>query len=204
MSSETLTDVRGRPLHGAALANAQAAEERRQAEREALAAYQAVARGLVLAAARLTGLPGPDALRALFAPLGAEGAVSALTVLRVAGHDAGAQAAAWRAQRPASQSRTAAMWASSPDHDPRVMEAVARGATDAEISAVRAQVAAEYADRAAERQARSQRSVMWRTRSGEAVADGSGAMGVSLDDYGAPHQRSLVHRDVPELGSEPA
>ena len=63
------------------------------------------------------------------------------------------------------------------------------------------QVTAEYGARQRERQAQHQASVMWHTRDGIPVRDGSGVpAGVSLGPDGAPQQRSAVHRDVPPLG----
>ena len=189
--TEQLTDSRGRPLHGRALQVAQAGERRRQAEAEALATSQAVARALLRLMAR-GSLSGPDVLRNLV------GHDDALRILRAAGMNAEPAAASWQAAAPVQQAqstgRTAALWASSPDHDPRMVAALTRpGVTDAEIAAVRAQVAAEYAARAAERAARRQSSgVMWRTRDGSVVTDGTAP----------PVQASRVNQAVPPLGSE--
>jgi hypothetical protein len=178
----------------------QAAEARRLAEAEQAATVRAMARAVVQLLAR-GAQSGPDALRSLI------GEADAIRVLRLAGLNAGVVAANWQASVPvtasAHQSRTAAMWAASPDHDPRVTQVLTRpGSTMAEVAAVRAQVAGEYAGRQLERQAREQSSVLWRTRSG-VVADGQAPVtGASYGPSGAPAQRSQVHGDVAELGSE--
>ena len=137
-------------------------------------------------------LSGPDALRSLV------GTDDALRMLRMAGMNAEPVAASWEAAAPVQQAqstgRTAALWASSPDHDPRMLAVLTRpGVTDNEIAAVRAQVAQEYRQRAADKAARRQSNVMWRTRDGEAVTDGS-----------APpvQAASRVNQAVPPLGSE--
>jgi hypothetical protein len=84
-----------------------------------------------------------------------------------------------------------------------VVQAIVKGATDAELNTVRQQVAAEYRAQAAERQARRQSAVMWHTRDGIPVVDGAPAvLGASYGPSGAPVQRSVVNPDVPELGSE--
>jgi hypothetical protein len=100
---------------------------------------------------------------------------------------------------------TSSPWSGSPDHDERVTRALVRDASDSELSTIRQQVAAEYRDRAAGRQAQRQSGVMWRTRTGELVTDGSPAViGASYGPSGAPVQRSQVNPNVPELGSEQA
>jgi len=191
LSDAELTDSRGRPLHGRALQVAQAGERRRQAQAEQEATHQAVARALVTLMAR-GSLSGPDVLRNLVGP------GDALRILRAAGMNAEPVAASWEAATPVQQAqstgRTAALWSSSPDHDPRMVAVLTRpGVTDAEIAAVRAQVAAEYRQAAAEKAARRQSSgVMWRTRDGEAVTDGTAPL----------VQSSRVNQAVPPLGSE--
>ena len=149
MPSDTLTDSRGRPLHGNALAYAQAAEERRRAEAEREAQHRAVARALIKLMAR-GPLSGPDALRNLL------GEQDAALVLRAAGMNATAVAAGWQAAAPAPRQTSASVFDSGyadPDHDPRVTEVILRpGATWDEINAVRAQVIAEHEGRALGRQ----------------------------------------------------
>jgi hypothetical protein len=167
------------------------ADARRQAEAEQEATYQAVARALVKLMAR-GSLSGPDVLRNLV------GHDDALRILRAAGMNPGQVAASWQAASPVQQAqstgRTAALWASSPDHDPRMVAALTRpGVTDAEIAAVRAQVAEEYRARSIQQAARRQSSgVMWRTRDGSVVTDGTAP----------PVQASRVNQAVPPLGSE--
>jgi hypothetical protein len=96
------------------------------------------------------------------------------------------------------------MYAEAPAHDSRVTSAILRGAGDAEIGRVLAEVTAEYGQRAvAERQGREQsRGVMWDTPRGTLHESPAGPMGVSLDLNGYPVQRSAVNADVPPFGSE--
>jgi hypothetical protein len=186
---EQLTDSKGRPLHGRALQVAEAADRRRQAGAEQAATVRALARAVVQLLAR-GPLSGPDALRNLIGP------DDALRVLRLAGLNADSVAGNWAAQAP--QQVTTQLnggWAGDPDHDERVIAVLRRpGASMAEISRVRAAVAAEYAERAAEK-AHREDEYYGRTTMPVAV-------GVSTDDYGRPVQRELIHHDVPELGSD--
>jgi hypothetical protein len=67
----------------------------------------------------------------------------------------GSPVAAPRQQAGTHQSGTPGLWASSPDHDPRVMAALLRpGSTDADIARIRAEVIEEYEGRRLERQRR--------------------------------------------------
>ena len=64
-------------------------------------------------------------------------------------------------------------------------------------------VSAEYAGRQAQREAREQQSVLWRTRSGEQLMGGMPAvMGASYGSDGAARQVSRVNQNVSALGSE--
>jgi aminopeptidase N len=195
--TEQLTDSRGRPLHGRALQVAQAGERRRQAEAEQAATVRALARAVVQLLAR-GAASGPDVLRSLIGP------GDALRVLRLAGLNAEVVAGNWDGQAPRqATTQLNGGWAADPDHDPRVTEVMRRpGATLAEINAVRAQVAAEYAARAAEKAARREPAVLWHTRDGIPVVDGTAPLGVSLGPGGAPVQSSRVSESVPPLGSE--
>lgn len=82
-------------------------------------------------------------------------------------------------------------WDQDPDHDQRVIDAIVRNASMAELSAIRRQVAAEYARAAAERQPS---AVMWRTLHGQLV-DGSGGPE-------PPVQHTTVHHAVPGLATD--
>ena len=105
-------------------------------------------------------------------------------------------AAGWQADQPppGPAEQKSALWASSPDHDPRVTHALTHGATDAELAKIRAEVAAEYAQRAAEK---AQRTDAYYGRDRMPAA-----MGAAVDERGVPAQRSVVHTDVAPLGSE--
>lgn len=203
--SAELTDSRGRVKHPPDCSckvckGVRTAEVRRQAEAEQAATVRAVARALVQLMAR-GSLSGPDALRSLV------GHDDSLRILRMAGMDADTVAGSWQADQPPSgpAEQKSSLWASSPDHDPRVMQAILHG-TDAEVSAIRAAVAQEYKQRAAEKTARQQSSVMWRTPrdgypEGVPVVDGTSVpAGLSPGPDGAPQQRSVVHHGVQELG----
>jgi hypothetical protein len=197
VSDSEPTDSRGRPLYGRAREVAQAADQRRRAEAEALATYQAVARALVKLMAR-GALSGPDALRNLVGP------GDALRILRAAGMDAEPVAAGWQAdQLPSGPAEhKSSPWASSPDHDPRVAHALVQGASDGELARIRVAVAQEYAQAAAGKAARQQSRVMWHSRHGAVVDGGTAPLGVSLGPDGAPVQVSRVNESVPPLGSE--
>jgi hypothetical protein len=207
---ELFTDSKGRPLAGRALdlARQKQIRELEEAERAAQKAKteaeearaitrrirRRTARAVVAMAAgecRRTGQAVPDLLRAR---LGADDADAILA-------DAGVTAPPAVPRGPAQVKSSP--WAGSPDHDPRVVQALVHGASDAELAKIRAGVAAEYAGRALERQAQRQSAVMWRTRDGTPVTDGGPAvLGASYGPSGAPVQRSAVHGDVPGPGSE--
>ena len=165
---------------------------RKLAEQAALVAgyqvqHRAAMRVVAAAAARLTGLPAPDALRVLAGP------GDALAVLEGAGMDAGEVAGRWLpADVPRQASTSLGDW--GPDHDPRVTHALTHGASDAELAGIRQQVAQEYQQRAVQK---AQREAAYYGRDQMPVA-----LGVSTGPGGAPQQTSSVHTDVPELGSE--
>jgi hypothetical protein len=183
-------DHRGFVLQGAARDR----YVQRQADiNEALAARQAVeslARTVMVLASRMTGLPGPDAVRAIMNTAGADGAGHGMAVVRAAGHSVPAQQAAWQAEAPARrQASRGTDWSTDPDHDPRVMAAITSGAGAEELSRVRSMVAAEQ--HAGRVQHARQTSVMWRTRDG-----------VLEDDTGgqpALFQRSVVEHEWHEF-----
>jgi hypothetical protein len=168
---------------------AQAGKRRRQAEVEQAATVRAVARALVKLMAR-GSLSGPDVLRSLI------GHDDALRVLRLAGLSPEQVAQNWTSQAPRqATTQLNGGFAGDPDHDERVTAVMRRpGATLAEINAVRGQVAAEYAQRAAERKAHEDRYY--------GRDQMPAAMGASVDETGRPVQRSLIHHDVPPLGEE--
>jgi hypothetical protein len=145
---------------------------------------------MAAAEARRTGASVPDLLRAR---LGAGDADAILA-------DAGVTAPPEVPRGPA-QARSSP-WAGSPDHDERVVQALVHGASDGELARIRAEVAAEYAGKSLERQARQQSTVMWRTGRGELVMDGAPAVIGASYAGGVPAQRSQIRTDVPELGSE--
>jgi hypothetical protein len=118
---------------------------------------------------------------------------TALTVLDSVGYGARQLAETWQADQPSSPGpaqRRSSAWAGSPDHDERVTYALVHGASDAELAKIRAEVAAEYAGKAAEKAARDRDYYGLRPA----------AIGVSQGLDGAPLQRSAVRHDVPELG----
>lgn len=167
----------GQPkLRGAAAESAAASAARREAEyrrqSEAAEDARAVGRMLGYVAAFVTGLPVPDALAAVARSAGATGQSDALRVLAMAGYSATAQARAWQEQAPAQRQAPAhgGPWGNSPDHDPRVVEAIRRGAPDAEVASLRASVAAEYRAAADRRQPSPE---LWATRDGQVVTDDS-------------------------------
>ena len=146
---------------------------------------------------------GPDAVIALARRHGDP--ARAVRLLTAAGLDAAGITERWRADAPQQHSSSggAGPWAGSPDHDERVTRALVQGASDGELSKIREQVTAEYRQAAVQRAARRQSSAMWATRDGSVLRDGSGVvMGASLGPDGAPAQRSVVHAEVPELGSD--
>jgi hypothetical protein len=83
-------------------------------------------------------------------------------------------------------------WDQDPDHDRRVIDAIVGNASMAELAEIRRQVAAEYARAAAERQPS---AVMWRTRGGHQLVDGSGGAE-------APVQHTVTHDTVPGLATD--
>jgi hypothetical protein len=218
-SDQTLTDKYGRPLHGRPLDVARAAQLRRlEAERAELAEQQRrldrqaavnrdLARALIVMAVRQTSLPAPDALAALAGTVMGTALefdpASILTAARVrpAGPPGGYRPGELGGRPAAQQSRTSSMFAASPEHDPRVLEAIRRGG-DAEISRVLTEVVQEYGQRAAERQVRREPEVMWMTRTGPLRESASAPLGASVGQLGEPVQRSVVHESVAPLGSE--
>ena len=93
------------------------------------------------------------------------------------------------------------LYAGDPSHDPRVTEALLAGRPMAEVADLVAEVRAERQQaqqdaRAAAAAAGADPGVLWVTREGEVVRD-RGAVTPLVP------QRSLVRKDVPELGSEP-
>lgn len=83
-------------------------------------------------------------------------------------------------------------WDQDPDHDQRVIDAIVGNASMQELSAIRRQVAAEYARAAAERQPS---AVLWRTRNGQQLVDGSGGPE-------PPVQHTTVHQAVSGLATD--
>lgn len=82
-------------------------------------------------------------------------------------------------------------WDSDPEHSPEALQALKEGGT----AAFRAVVARLTRARAAEQAERSaQHSVLWRTRNGRLVTDGSADV--------APPQHTTVRRSVPGLATE--
>jgi hypothetical protein len=148
------------------------------------------ARVLGMLAAKLYGMPAPDALRALAAQAdNTDGRDAALGVLRQSGMDARAQAQAWRQQEPLPVQRQASRgvsWDSDPDHDKRVMAAISSGAPMEEVNRVRDLVAAER--QAARVQTARQSDAMWRLRDGTELRDDTGGQP-------APFQRSVIEHE---------
>ena len=182
---------------GTAKLSASQKAERRSAQLEANS------RAIIALAAlvgRQTGQSGPDVLKRI------TDAETALTVLDSAGPGARQLAVTWQADAPrvtagTHQSGTPGLWASSPDHDPRVIQALQRG-SDADVARAMAEVTAEYEGRRLERQARDDeyygrtgdRAVVRQQRP---VPAGPPVAFVPRDERGVPQQ---VSRTVP--GSE--
>ena len=197
-------DTNGRPLAGAALR----VHLMKQAELDAAAAaredIEALARVVCRMAARGLMMPAPDALAVLGAQGGPGGREDALRCLRAAGYPPEPQAQRWAKEAPLrQQSGTVAgsLYAEDPSHDPRVTEALLAGASMAEVADLVAEVRAERQQaqqdaRAAAAAAGHDPGVLWVTREGGVVRDG-GAVTPLVP------QRSVVRKDVPELGSEP-
>lgn len=184
-------DHRGFPMKGAALEG----YKQRQADiNEAVMARQTVeslARTVMVLASRLTGLPGPDAVRALMQQAGTDGLQHGAAVVRAAGHSVPAQQAAWQAEAPRQRQASATVgggWEADPDHAPEVMEAIRRGASAWELNQIRTGVAARHQQ--AREQQQKQSGVMWRTRDGGELRD---------DTEPTPFQTSVVVRDWNEF-----
>lgn len=93
---------------------------------------------------------------------------------------------------PAQHSTSVGLsWDQDPEHSPEAMEALRTGGT----AAFRAKVAELTRARAAEQAAQqAQGSVLWRTRTGQLVTDGSAPV--------PPPQQSTVRTTVPPLAVE--
>jgi hypothetical protein len=198
-------DSNGRPLAGAALR----VHLMKQAELEAAAAAREDIRSLArivcrLASRALGAMPAPDALAVLGVQGGPGGREDALRCLRAAGYPPEPVAQRWAEEAPLrQQSSTVAgdLYANDPAHDPRVTEALLAGASMAEVGDLIAEVRAERQQagqeaRAAAAAAGVDPGVLWVTREGAVLRDG-GAVTPLVP------QRSVVRKDVPELGSEP-
>lgn len=136
---------------------------------------------------RQSGQSGPDVARNL------TDRETALQVMDSAGFGARQLAETWKAAEPVQFSRGSSSnpW-TGPDHDPRVDWALTHGASDAELARIRAEVTEEHAQRAMEAEAR--------RREYYGLDTPRAALGVSEGPAG-PVQHSVVHADVPELGS---
>jgi len=181
-------------------------------QRRSAEAHRAAAAGLEqtrrdAAWMQVMGAGGPDAVLALARQHGDPG--RAVRLLQEGGFDVAGITSRWRAdglrQASAGQSATAGLWASSPDHDSRVVQALLRGASDAELSTIRQQVKAEYDGKAFERQRR-QDEYYGRTGA-QAVSRGPRPMPsmppmgfAAQDERGVPVQ---VSRTVPGSGGPP-
>ncbi|MBV9451010.1 MAG: hypothetical protein JO345_34495 [Streptosporangiaceae bacterium] len=146
-------------LQGAAAASHAAAVRAAESEREAVERLAALCRTIVKTLARVTGLPGPDALVALVGPADAR-RVLALTADREL------------PQPPQVVQHSSARnpYQDDIEHDERYVRAIAQGMPGPQLAGLRRQLAAE------QQAARPQRSaVMWQTRSG-ALAKGTSSM----------------------------
>jgi len=161
-----------------------------QAESMSAENTAAVARTVARMAASKRDRPAPDALAVFNAPAGAQGRRDTLLVLRAAGYDPDPVAQRWADEAPLRrQSSTVAdPYSNDPLHDPRVLAALGPGGSIAEARDIAAEAAAAGHDP----------RLLWVTPEGEPLRDGAAAHGRPL----VP-QRSIVRRDVPELGSEP-
>jgi hypothetical protein len=182
-------------------------------ERTALAAVPALCRAALEFAAQ--GVQsGPDAMKGLI------GAPGALAIVRAAGLDAVGIEARWAAAAPARQQQPHQSSVFDVDlrHDRRVMDAQLRGQPGAVCEAL-AEVAADEAapgvlrDKALKAsqliaggmsisEAMDQADVIVAVGRWERHGGASAALGVSADQFGKPRQRSVIHRDVAELGAE--
>jgi hypothetical protein len=176
-------------MHGATLAAYQQRQGAINAAMEARQDVESLASMVLVLASKLTGLPGPDAIRALAAQAGVDGPAHGLAVVRAAGHSHLAQQAAWQADAPVQrQASRGTDWSTDPDHSPVVMEAIARGVSMEELARLR------YAAATGRQQARDDQqkrnTLMWETRSGP-LHDDSGPQ--------PPVQRSTVQKDWSEF-----
>lgn len=176
-----------------------------QAESMSAENTAAVARTVARMAASKRDRPAPDALAVFNAPAGAQGRRDTLLVLRAAGYDPDPVAQRWADEAPLRrQSSTVAdPYSNDPLHDPRVLAALGPGGSIAEARDIAAEVAAERRQARQEALAAAAAAghdprLLWVTPEGEPLRDGAAAHGRPL----VP-QRSIVRRDVPELGSEP-
>ena len=190
-------DANGKPLGGAALESWRRAEAERRAAAEAREDVAALARVVCRLAGRVTGLPATDGVRAVASLAGQDGAEAALRCLRAAGLDPDPQARRWAAEAPRQRQasyRPGDLYAGDPAHDPRVTAAILAGEPMDAVADLTAQVTAERRREAEEAEAALPvpPDVLWMTREGKAVREGSG--------HGAPltAQRSIVRREVPE------
>ena len=191
-------DSNGRPLKGRALEYHLRKQAELRAAAEAREDIAAFARLYARDLARRTRLP----VHAALASLGSE--PDALRVVRLVGADPGPVARTWAEERPLrQQSSTVAgdLYAGDPSRDPRVTEALLAGRPMAEVADLVAEVRAERQQagqdaRAAAAAAGHDPGVLWVTREGAVLRDG-GAVRLLVP------QRSVVRKDVPELGSEP-
>lgn len=200
--ADTPTGSRGRSLHGRAAEVHLAKAERERRLAAEVEGYKALGRLVGALASRVTGLPGPDALRAI-AP-DRETALAAIAAA-FSPQRAAAVEANWEASEPDAPRQVSRPvgedW--GPLHDPRVMAAMGRP----EEQQVIREVTAEYAQRAAERQARREQvsDVLWELRDGSVLHGKQPGTppGVNVDAAGYPKQTTMrVNTAVPELGSE--
>jgi hypothetical protein len=192
-------DSRGKPLAGVALEGHLRRQAELDAATEAREDVRAMARMLCRLAARQLNMPSPDALAALAARDGADGQADALRALRCAGVNPEPQRQRWAEQAPVQRqasSRTGDLWADSPDHDPRVTQAIMAGQSGAAVQDIIRQVTEERraAKEGAAETARS--GVLWTTRDGEEVRESPSRATPLMP------QRSVVRRDVAPLGEE--
>ena len=141
----------------------------------------------------------------------------ALAVLEAAGLDTGPIVARWNAEQAAREAAVPKQVTThfdsernDPRHDPRVVDAIMRGASDAELRQITKQVVAEYRHRITREaaQASHRRNYMWTdARTGRPVYGDQVPvpLGASTDPHtGTPVQKTLsTNTAVPELGSEP-
>jgi hypothetical protein len=174
------------------------------AESNAAENVAALARTVCRITASALRRPAPDAQAVYGAQGGAQGREDVLLVLRAAGYDPDPVAQMWADQAPLQRqsSRAGNIFANDPEHDPRVIAALRKGRPMAEVADIAAEVAAErervkQEERLAAVAAGHSPGVLWQTRTGAVVRDEGATSTRPLQP-----QRSLVRRDVPELGSE--